>query len=153
MRCPKCSCTDDKVIETRISKEGDGIRRRRECLGCSFRFTTREIVVPTEILVVKRDGSREEFDPEKLRLGVRHACWKRSVSEQEIDGLVADVTDELGRLQDREVPSQVIGEIVMTRLQDIDEVAYVRFASVYRRFKDIDQFINTVQSLSDKQDA
>jgi transcriptional repressor NrdR len=81
MRCPQCSCMDDKVIETRVSREGDTIRRRRECASCAYRFTTKEAVVPAEIMVVKRDASREEFNPEKLRAGIRHACWKRSVSE------------------------------------------------------------------------
>ena len=91
MRCPKCGCLDDKVIETRVSREGEAIRRRRECLSCDHRFTTRESIVQTEIMVVKRDGTREDFNPEKLRMGIRQACWKRPVSEKQVDRLVADI--------------------------------------------------------------
>ncbi len=152
MRCPKCGCLDDKVIETRVSREGDAIRRRRECLSCDHRFTTRESIVQTEIMVVKRDGTREDFNPEKLRMGIRHACWKRPVSEKQVDRLVADIGAKFTKMFEREVSSKVIGELVMEGLQTLDEVAYVRFASVYRRFKDIDQFINEVQSLTGKQD-
>ena len=148
MRCPKCACLDDKVIDTRASKDGDAIRRRRECLGCAHRFTTHESVTPVEVVVVKRDGTRQDFDPEKLRLGIHHACWKRQIAESEIDRLVADVAARLTRQVEREVSSQEVGEIVMEELQKVDEVAYVRFASVYRSFKDVDQFINEVQSLT-----
>lgn len=153
MRCPQCGCNDDKVVETRISKEADAIRRRRQCESCGFRFTTREMVLPADITVVKRDGRREDFDPEKLRAGIRHACWKRSVSEETIDALVDRISAMLMRLQaqQREVQSQAIGEMVMEALRTIDEVAYVRFASVYRQFKDIDEFISEVQSLNELQ--
>ena len=151
MRCPNCGCLDDKVIDTRISKEGDSIRRRRECLSCASRFTTRESVTRTEIVVVKRDGRREEFDPEKLRRGIELACWKRPVHEEQIERLVAEVTAKVYRLPDPEVSSLAVGEMVMERLQTLDDVAYVRFASVYRRFKDVDQFINEVQNLAEAQ--
>ena len=151
MRCPNCGCLDDKVVDTRIAKEGDAIRRRRECLSCSGRFTTRESVVQTEFVVVKRDGTREEFDPAKLRSGVDHACWKRAVGQDEIDALVETVSVQLDKLLQREVDTRVLGEMVMAELQKIDEVAFVRFASVYRSFKDVGQFINEVQNLTEGQ--
>jgi len=150
MRCPKCSCLDDKVTDTRVSKEGDSIRRRRECLNCNQRFTTYENVTRAEVVVVKRDGSREDFNAEKVRAGVRHACWKRPVSEEQIEAVVRRVAEQLENLQEREVASQVVGEQVMRELQRLDEVAYVRFASVYRRFKDIDQFLDEIRNLTDR---
>jgi len=149
MRCPKCDCEEDKVIDTRVSKDGDVIRRRRECLGCEYRYTTRESVLRTEVAIVKRDGAREEFDPDKLYLGIKMACWKRPVSGAQMDQLVSDITAKLFRMSEREVSSLTLGEMVMTGLKRLDEVAYVRFASVYRRFKDIDEFIDEVQSLSE----
>ncbi|MEI8079098.1 MAG: transcriptional regulator NrdR [bacterium] len=150
MRCPKCSCLDDKVLDTRVSKEGDSIRRRRECLNCSQRFTTYENITRAEVVVIKRDGSREDFNTEKVRAGVRHACWKRPVSEEQIEAVVRRVAEQLENLQEREVASQVVGEQVMRELQRLDEVAYVRFASVYRRFKDIDQFLDEIRNLTDR---
>lgn len=153
MRCPRCGCLDDKVMETRASREGDTIRRRRECFSCAFRFTTREGVVPAEFIVVKRDGAREDFDPEKLRAGIRRACWKRSVSEAQVDDMVNAVIRDLLTLQSREIDSRAIGERTMEALQRTDEVAYVRFASVYRRFRNIGEFIHEVQSLSGRQDS
>jgi len=151
MLCPKCSGLDDKVTDTRISKEGDSIRRRRECLSCGNRFTTYESILRAEVVVVKRDGTREDYDMEKIRLGIRKACWKRPVSEEQIETVVKAITERLENLQEREVPSQAVGEMVMKELQQLDEVAYVRFASVYRRFKDIDQFINEIRKLTDQQ--
>ncbi|MBT3286832.1 MAG: transcriptional repressor NrdR [Victivallales bacterium] len=153
MRCPKCGCLDDKVIETRASREGDMIRRRRECLGCQNRFTTRETLGVGEVVVVKRDGSREEFDPEKIHSGIRHACWKRTVSEKQIDRVVADIARRLNNLQQREIESKRIGEFVMESLQELDEVAYVRFASIYRRFTGIGEFIDEVRNLSERADV
>ena len=150
MRCPKCSCLDDKVLDTRVSKEGDSIRRRRECLNCNQRFTTYENITRAEVGVIKRDGSREDFNAEKVRAGVRHACWKRPVSEEQIEAVVRRVAEQLENLQEREVASQVVGEQVMRELQRLDEVAYVRFASVYRRFKDIDQFLDEIRNLTDR---
>lgn len=152
MRCPRCGCLDDKVMETRISKDGDAIRRRRECASCTFRFTTRETVVPAEFTVVKRDGTREEFNPEKLCSGIKRACWKRSVSENQIEAIVGTIIRDLLTLQNREVSSRTIGERVMRELQKVDEVAYVRFASVYRQFCNVGEFISEVQSLGDKSD-
>ena len=151
MRCPNCSCLDDKVIDSRVSKEADAIRRRRECMACGHRFSTRESIVGAEIVVVKRDGTREEFDTEKIRTGIRRACWKRPVSEEQIDKVVAETTAGVTRTLQREVPSQTVGQLVMDAIQSIDEVAYVRFASVYRRFKGVGQFIDAVQNLAEAQ--
>ncbi len=151
MRCPKCTGLDDKVTDTRISKEGDSIRRRRECLNCGHRFTTYEMVMRIEIVVVKRDGVRQDFSPEKVRDGISRACWKRPVSKEQIDTAVKAITEKLENLQQSEVSTQVVGELVMQELQGLDEVAYVRFASVYRRFKDIDQFINEIKHLTERQ--
>ena len=152
MRCPQCGCQDDKVIETRVAREGDSIRRRRACVGCGWRFTTYEAIVRTEKQVVKRDGLREDFNPEKLRLGLRKACWKRPIGEAELDEIIRRIASQLENASPREVASQEIGEMVMTELQQLDEVAYVRFASVYRRFKDVDQFVSEIRKMTDQQD-
>jgi transcriptional repressor NrdR len=148
MQCPKCSGSDNKVVDSRVSKEGKAIRRRRECSACNHRFTTYETIIPDEIVVIKRNGMREEYSPEKIRQGIRHACWKRPVSDDQVDKMVSDITMAIMKSGDRELNSQKIGEIVMTELQTLDDVAYVRFASVYRRFKDIDQFIEVIKKLS-----
>ena len=150
MRCPKCSSNDDKVIETRISKEGDTIRRRRQCLHCNYRYTTYESIIPADIYVVKRDGRREDFKTDKLREGIRQACWKRNISQEQIENIVSDITNQLLLLPQSEVESQTIGEMVMDALRNIDEVAYVRFASVYRHFRDADEFIDEIQKLPSK---
>ena len=147
MRCPKCSSNDDKVIETRSSKEGDTIRRRRQCLQCGFRFTTFESILPADIIVVKRDGRREEFSPDKLHNGIRLACWKRPVSHEQIEQIVSDIATQLAHSPNAEVESQYIGELVMEALRKIDEVAYVRFASIYRHFTDANAFISEVQNM------
>ncbi|NLF93183.1 MAG: transcriptional repressor NrdR [Oligosphaeraceae bacterium] len=149
MRCPKCKLDNDKVIETRVSKEGETIRRRRQCQNCSFRFTTYETVIPADITVVKRDGRREEFKPEKLRDGINMACWKRSVSQEAVDKIVGDITNSLALLPQSEVSTAQIGEMVMAALKQLDDVAYVRFASVYRHFQDADAFISAVHSLAE----
>ena len=151
MRCPKCASNDDKVIETRISKEGDTIRRRRQCLQCGFRFTTYESIIPADIYVVKRDGRREDFKQEKLRDGIRMACWKRNISQEQIETIVRDISTQLMSLPQSEVESQYIGELVMRALRNIDEVAYVRFASVYRHFKDVEAFINEINKMPAKE--
>lgn len=148
MKCPACSCPEDKVIDTRVSKDGDSIRRRRECLECKHRFTTYESVLRTELMIVKRDGTREEFSPGKLRKGIQRACWKRQVSDRQISDLVKNVANRLDALEEREVPATIVGQFVMEGLQDIDEVAYVRFASVYRHFKDVGEFISEIRSLA-----
>jgi len=150
MKCPACDWLEDKVVDTRVSKEGDSIRRRRECLSCKNRFTTYESILRAELMVGKRDGTREEFSPVKLRAGVQHACWKRHVSDRQISDLIKVVTNRLDALQEREVPTTKVGQFVMEELEKIDEVAFVRFASVYRRFEDVGEFISEIRSLTDR---
>lgn len=147
MRCPKCGCNDDKVIDSRGVKDGFGIRRRRECTNCAYRFTTLESVIPDELKVVKRDGTREGFNPEKLRLGIDHACYKRNVSSEEIDRMVGEISSSLQRDFNNEVSSAEIGSRVMAALRQVDEVAFVRFASVYRKFTDASDFIDEIREL------
>ncbi len=149
MRCPNCSATEDKVIETRISKEGDTIRRRRQCAVCGQRYTTYETIIPAELYVIKKNGTKVDFKPEKILFGIRQACWKRNVSEEQIDRMVASVTTRISMEmnQNYEITSQQIGEFVMDELKKVDEVAYIRFASVYRHFKDAEAFVNEVQNL------
>jgi transcriptional repressor NrdR len=130
-----------------MSKEGNSVRRRRECSSCLSRFTTMEEIVPVEIYVVKRDQRREEFSPVKIRAGLKKACWKRPIGEDQINKIVNDIQHYVEELGEREIPWKSIGELVMEHLRELDEVAYVRFASVYRQFKDIDQFINEIQRL------
>src|SRR6266498_4104948 len=134
MRCPKCGRLDDKVIDSRASREGSVIRRRRECLDCGHRFTTYEEIEHQGLMVIKRDGRREEFSREKLLSGLRKACQKRPISPKLIEELVEKIVDEVTDKYDGEVPCGVIGERVMAGLRELDDVAYVRFASVYRRF-------------------
>lgn len=150
MRCPKCGCQDDRVIDSRASKEGATIRRRRECTACGFRFTTYEEIERASLVVTKRDGRREEFSKQKLISGVRKACQKRPVSPQAIDELVERIVDELTDKYEREVPAEAIGKLVMDGLRDIDEVAYVRFASVYRRFQEATDFVHEVKKLEEE---
>ena len=147
MRCPKCTSIEDKVIDSRISKEGNTIRRRRECLECSHRFSTTESLVRDGMVVVKRDGRREEFDREKLNHAVRAACHKRPVDLEQITMLVEDVIDVLEARFESEIPSHAIGDAVMQRLRRIDQVAYVRFASVYKEFRDVGEFVDEISSL------
>lgn len=147
MRCPQCGCLDDKVVDSRATKEGAGVRRRRECLQCNHRFTTIEEIIQAELKVVKRGDIREDFDREKIRKGVENACWKRPVRIEEIERIVDEVHMSLQREYDKEVSSVVIGSRVMEELKKVDEVAYVRFASVYRQFKDIDEFLEEIRAL------
>ena len=147
MRCPKCGCENDTVIDSRSIRDASGVRRRRECTRCQYRFTTVEEIVPEELKVVKRNGVREEYNGDKLRTGIKNACYKRPVSDEEIDGIVEDITHSLLRDFDKEVPSLEIGERVMEALRDLDQVAYVRFASVYRKFQAAKDFISEVKHL------
>jgi transcriptional repressor NrdR len=147
MRCPKCTSIADKVIDSRISKEGNTIRRRRECLECGFRFTTTENLVRDGIMVTKRDGRREGFDREKLLRAIRAACHKRPVDLEQITMMVDDVIDALEAQYEREIPSRAIGEEVMRHLRRIDQVAYVRFASVYKEFRDVAEFMEEISNL------
>ena len=147
MRCPKCGCDNDKVIDSRGVKDGFGVRRRRECTGCGYRFTTLESISPEELKVIKRDGSRVEFDVDKLRNGIDRACYKRNVSSAEIDRITGEVSSSIQRDFDKEVPSLEIGRRVMALLKEVDEVAFVRFASVYRKFTDASDFIQEIREL------
>ena len=147
MRCPKCTSIEDKVIDSRISREGNSIRRRRECLECGTRFSTTESLVRDGLVVIKRDGRREEFDREKLIHAVRAACHKRPVDIEQMSMLVDDVVDVLEAQFESEISSSAIGENVMQRLRTIDQVAYVRFASVYKEFRDVAEFMQEISSL------
>jgi transcriptional repressor NrdR len=150
MRCPKCTSIEDKVIDSRISKEGSSIRRRRECLECGHRYSTTEGVVRDGLSVVKRDGRREDFSREKVLHAVRAACHKRPVDAEQIAMLVEDVIDVLEAHYDSETPSGAIGDAVMHRLRTMDQVAYVRFASVYKEFRDVSEFMHEISSLDQR---
>jgi len=147
MKCPYCGFEESKVIDSRPTDEGEKIRRRRECLNCTKRFTTYEQIESLPIMVIKKDKTREEFDREKLLNGLLRACQKRPVSVQQLENIVNEIEAQISNSLDREVTSQYIGELVMARLKDIDEVAYVRFASVYRQFKDINTFMEELKKL------
>lgn len=149
MRCPNCGFQDDKVVDSRSVRDGAGVRRRRVCLGCGFRFTTYESVIPSELMVIKRNGVREEFDPDKLRKGLALACHKRPIPAGTVDKVVEDITLGIQRDYDKEVPSEEIGRRVMAELRRLDQVAYVRFASIYRKFKDVDEFVAEIRTLND----
>ena len=147
MKCPFCGNIEDKVIDSRVSSEGDSIRRRRECLKCQKRFTTYERLEEHPLMVIKKDGRREPFDRKKLLAGIVKACEKRPVAMDRIEDMVEEVERLIQRNYEKEVSSTTIGEFVMKQLHDLDEVAYVRFASVYRQFKDINQFMKELSSL------
>ncbi len=147
MKCPYCGYEESKVIDSRPADEGERIRRRRECLKCGKRFTTHEVIETVPIVVVKRDKSREVFDRGKLTAGILRACEKRPVSMQQIESMVDTIEAQLQSSLDREVTSLHIGELTMDQLKNIDEVAYVRFASVYRQFKDINTFMEELNKL------
>jgi transcriptional repressor NrdR len=145
MKCPFCGETEDKVIDSRLSKDSCSIRRRRECLSCLGRFTTYEKIEEVPLMIVKKDGRREEFLREKLRSGILKACEKRSVSIDSIEAFIDDLERELKEGESREFPTGLLGEKVMEKLHEVDEVAYVRFASVYREFKDVNDFVNELR--------
>lgn len=147
MKCPFCSYEESKVIDSRPTDEGERIRRRRECLNCQKRFTTYEVIESLPIIVIKKDKSREVFNREKLLNGLLRACEKRPVSLEDLEKLIDGIELSLQNSLDREVSSERIGELVMDGLKDIDEVAYVRFASVYRQFKDIGTFMTELNKL------
>ena len=150
MKCRYCASIESKVIDSRPTEDGSAIRRRRECINCGKRFTTYEKIEEIPIMVVKRDGRREPFDSEKIRMGVRKACEKRPVAADVQDKLVEDVSRDVFNTLASEVTTRDIGEIVMRKLKDVDEVAYVRFASVYREFKDTQTFMKELQHLLDE---
>ena len=152
MKCPYCFYEDSKVIDSRPTDEGARVRRRRECLKCLKRFTTYEVVETAPIIVVKKDRSREEFEREKLLHSMLKACEKRTVPMQLLETAVNAIQMELLNTMDREVPSSEIGNLAMKHLQDIDEVAYVRFASVYRQFRDINSFMDELKGILESRD-
>ena len=147
MKCPYCSYEESKVIDSRSADDGERIRRRRECLRCGKRFTTHEVIETVPIIVVKRDKSRGVFDRNKLTGGILRACEKRPVSIEQIENMVNDIEAQLQSSLDREITSKQIGELAMDQLKNIDEVSYVRFASVYRQFKDINTFMDELNKL------
>ncbi|MBC8473434.1 MAG: transcriptional repressor NrdR [Candidatus Omnitrophica bacterium] len=147
MKCPFCGHKEDKVIDSRSSEEGRSIRRRRECLNCKRRFTTYENIEETSLMVIKKDGRREPFDRKKILAGIQKACEKRPISMQEIEDLADKIEHTLQSKFEKEVDASQIGELLMELLYDLDEVAYVRFASVYRQFKDINQFMKELKGL------
>lgn len=147
MKCPKCGNDDDKVLDSRTSKEGAAIRRRRECLKCGYRFTTHEEIDRDELFVVKRDGRREPFQREKLEKSIRIACQKRPIPESRVKDTISSV---VSALEGEEVTTEAVGALVMQYLHALDEVAYIRFASVYRRFTDVNQFLNAITEMVKK---
>lgn len=147
MKCPYCGWHEDKVVDSRSSHEGDAIRRRRECLKCQRRFTTYEHIEQTPLMVIKKDGQRRPFDRKKILSGIIRACEKRPISMDKIEAIVDEVERDLQKKYEREVKSREIGEAVMEKLRTLDEVAYVRFASVYREFRDLSQFMKEVKQL------
>ncbi|MGI6229563.1 MAG: transcriptional regulator NrdR [Tractidigestivibacter sp.] len=150
MRCPKCGCEESKVVDSRPSENNDAIRRRRECVKCGFRFTTYERREERPLLVVKKDGHREAFERQKLMRGLMTATVKRDVPIETLEGLIDSIESELRDSGITEVPSQELGSMVLKRLVKIDKVAYVRFASVYRDFKDVDEFSEELRSLNNE---
>lgn len=147
MKCPFCDFTDSKVIDSRPTEEGSSIRRRRECINCGKRFTTYEKVESVPVMVIKKDQTREPFDRDKVLSGIIQACRKRPVSMEQMVSMVDNIESEVQNLMDREITSTRIGEMVMAELKQTDDVAYVRFASVYRQFKDINTFLAEVNKL------
>lgn len=152
MKCPYCGFLDSKVVDSRNGKDGTSIRRRRECLECKRRFTTYERIEELNLVIVKKDGRREPFDRSKIIDGLEKACEKRPISVEVIEELVTDLERELQERGDREVSSKEIGERLISKLYEIDEVAYVRFASVYRSFKDVNQFMDELKELLKEKD-
>lgn len=150
MKCPFCNQENTRVIDSRPADDNNSIRRRRSCDKCGKRFTTYEKVETIPLIVIKKDNNREQYDRSKIEAGVLRACHKRPISAQQINDLIEDVEVEIFSLEDKEIPSSVIGEIVMNKLKDLEAVAYVRFASVYREFKDVNTFMDELKKILDK---
>lgn len=144
MKCPKCGIDDDKVLDSRSAREGAAIRRRRECVKCGHRYTTYEEINRDELQVIKRDGTRQTFDRQKLEKAIRQACGKRKISSDQIKSMLDNI---VGRLDGDEIPATKIAEYVMDELHKVDEVAYIRFASVYRQFKDVAEFLSAITEI------
>lgn len=149
MKCPKCNCDETKVVDTRTTEEGFKIRRRRECVQCGYRFTTYEKLEEVEMIVIKRDKSRQVYNRDKIINGLIRSCDKRSVSLDVIEGIANKIEKQLYNTFQNEVSTELIGELVMNELQNLDDVAYVRFASVYRKFKDINTFMDELKKILD----
>ena len=152
MRCMYCNCVESKVIDSRSTDDDRTIRRRRECIGCGKRFTTYETIEVNPILVVKSDGNRQAYDSGKIKLGIIKSCEKRPVPIEKIDELAEEITKKVYNSMEQEISSKEIGEMVMEGLKELDEVAYVRYASVYRSFKDISSFMSELQRMMEKKD-
>jgi transcriptional repressor NrdR len=153
MKCPFCGEIDNKVIDSRLSKDGNVIRRRRECLICTRRFTTYEHIEEIPIMIIKKDGRREIFSREKIRSGIQKACQKRNISMNLIEEFINELERDLRETGEKEIPSHSLGEQVMAKLHDLDGVAYVRFASVYREFKDVNDFVSELKNLLSRQSS
>jgi transcriptional repressor NrdR len=147
MKCPFCNEQDTKVIDSRSSDDNSSIRRRRQCITCGKRFTTYEKLETMPLMVIKKDRSREAYDRSKIEAGIVHSCHKRPVSTQQINQIVDEIENQIFNMEDKEVETSAIGELVMKKLKDLDEVAYVRFASVYREFKDVNTFVEEISHL------
>ncbi|HIQ74900.1 MAG TPA: transcriptional repressor NrdR [Candidatus Cottocaccamicrobium excrementipullorum] len=150
MKCPYCNAADTKVIDSRPADDNSSIRRRRQCEACGKRFTTYEKLETMPLMVIKKDNSREVYDRSKIEAGILHSCHKRPVSSQQIKAVIDEIENQIFNMEEKEVPTSVIGELVMKKLQTLDEVAYVRFASVYREFKDVNTFIEEIGKLLKK---
>ena len=153
MLCPFCHDDNDRVIDSRSCEDGFATRRRRECLSCRRRYTTYERLEEMEIKVIKKDGVRETFDPMKVRDGISKACWKRPVSSEQIDQVISDIQTQLYAHYEKEIDSKQLGEMIMAQLRELDQVAYVRFASVYREFKDAHDFVEEVKPMLNPRSA
>jgi transcriptional repressor NrdR len=153
MKCPYCSEIENKVIDSRLSKDASVIRRRRECLTCKRRFTTYEHIEEIPIMIMKKDGRRELFSRDKVRSGMLKACEKRNISMNTIEEFIEDMERDLREAEDKEIPAAVVGEKIMAKLHELDDVAYVRFASVYREFKDVNDFVLELKKLLSSEKA
>ncbi len=147
MKCPYCRENDNKVIDSRLSKDGNAIRRRRECIACERRFTTYEYIEEIPLMIIKKDKRREPFNRDKVRAGIQRACEKREISMNDIESFLQEMERDLRESEEKEIPSAAIGEKIMAKLHELDKVAYVRFASVYREFKDVNDFVNELKTL------
>ncbi len=151
MKCPTCNYKETKVIDSRMNGEGTSIRRRRECLKCAKRFTTHEYIEHVSLMIVKKDGRRQAYDRARIINGMMKACEKRPVSVVQVENIAIEIERELQKRYDREVAASVIGELIMEKLYDLDEVAYVRFASVYRQFRDVKHFMNEIKDILERE--
>lgn len=150
MKCPYCGYREDKVVDSRATAQEAAVRRRRECLQCGKRFTTYEYIEEVSLMVIKKDGRREAFDRKKILTGIMKACEKRPISIEKMEDIVTQVERQIQKKSEREVPSSKIGELVMEKLKQLDDVAYVRFASVYRQFRDVGQFMAELKEILEK---